>query len=136
MIAEKGFVGALLHIEAFANFSLEPGDGVGVAARNLIGAHPGVDFIQRGVVGDHDVVQVALRRVVRIGQRHRIASVLLHEIADGLRLVGGQQRAQKADGEIAHAVKLSLVTAKYTKYPKNFRRNRFNQRSRIPRVLR
>src|SRR5665213_3626695 len=64
-------------------------------------------------------VRVSFRRVVLVHERHRDAGVLLHEIADRLRLVGGQQRAQKTEGEVVHTVKVAILKRKDKNYQWN-----------------
>ena len=122
MIAEKTVVAVLLEFQPRADAPVEFLHGRRVGAGDGVGAHPVVHLGQGRVVGDHQVAQLFFLRVVDIHQRHRDADVLLHEIADGLRLVGGQQRAQKSNGQITHAFKVSILKTKDRIYQRMDRR--------------
>jgi len=58
----------------------------------------------------------ALRRITGLLHRHGDAGAFLHQVADRRRLVRGQQRAQKSNGQITHAVKVSILKNKRQNY--------------------
>ena len=112
MAAEKGVIALLHDVQPRADFQVQLGEAIRVRARHVVGVDPDVDLVNGGVVANHQVAQFALRRVVRVHDGQRDAGLLLHEVADGQRLVGGQQRAQKSDGQITHAFKVSILKGK------------------------
>ena len=91
MVAEKMFVALAHHAEAVLNALVQRRDGDGVGAGDAVGVDPGFDFIQGGIVAEHEFAEFALDGIG--GHIHGNAGLLLDQIADGLRLVGGQQRA-------------------------------------------
>ena len=113
MAAEKILV-------AFAD-GIEPGEYAFVQFRlrlaralrreRVVVTNPFVHLVMRRVVGLHQLVQFRLHRVVRGRDRNGDAGLLLDQIADGQRLVRGQQRAQQADGEVVHADKVAIRRA-------------------------
>ena len=93
MSAEKSVIAMFHHIKPRDDALFEFLEGGRVGAGDGVGVDPVVDLGHGRVVGDHQVAQLFLRRVVHVHHRHRDAGLLLHEIAHGLQLVGGQQRA-------------------------------------------
>ena len=112
MIAEEGVVVALHCVEPEVDAGVEQREGVRVGAGNLVGVDPGVDFVERRVVADHQVAEVAFGGIVGItnGQGH--AGVFGDEVAHCDRLVRGQQRAQKSESQITHGFKVSILKVK------------------------
>jgi hypothetical protein len=109
MALEKILIRAAHLVEARLDARVQRRGGrrrlVGVGLR-IIFAEPAVHVVLRGVVGQHHLAQFLFRR--RRGDVHGHAGLLLDDIAHGLRLVGGQQRAEESDGEFVHAEKITL----------------------------
>ncbi len=100
MTPEKAGVIGADHVEPRVDAPVQRLLGFAHARRHggVVRLNPPVHLGQRRVVVLHQLMQLLLRRVVRIRDGDRNAGLFLHQIADGERLVGGQQRAQKSDG--------------------------------------
>ena len=109
MVAEKTIV-AVPHLveprgDAMVERRLGLGQRIGARgqARRAVRADPIADLRLREIVRQHHRAQLFFLR--RRSDRHREASLFLHEVADRQRWVGGHQPPEKAHEKIIHARK-------------------------------
>ena len=109
MLAQKFFVSLANGFEPLLDSSAERGAGQtgSLLAEGGVLSDPLVHFLLGGVIQFQDLSIFLFDRIVRIGELDGNAGRARDKIADGNRLIGGDQRAEQTDQKVIHACKLS-----------------------------